>query len=272
MEETGYDKETVSNVVESLEYKVLDTIALEDSVSFVFGTIYGVTKPSRKITGFVSVLPESQEQKSWSAACIGFPMIKFSKEAKKCDRVYPNEYFAWPENRYTSLARKYRQDVGDTEIPEYQGLSEEKIQELCKKADEEKQGPMSEKTRRVQRAAAERCRLRHIAERNAWFIEKDLERQRQAGIAEENLVRRSPEEIKEELKVEWWETYQDRRKCWEQFLSDPEKVAKAHAERAKLSKERKEWVERQAELKKRRNEVWQGDLNNDRETTETSDS
>ena len=30
MEETGYDKETVSNVIESLEYKILDTIAMED--------------------------------------------------------------------------------------------------------------------------------------------------------------------------------------------------------------------------------------------------
>jgi len=54
-------------------------------------------------------------------------MIKFSREAKNCDRVYANEFFAWPENRYTSLARKYRQDVGEPEIPEYEGLPEEKI-------------------------------------------------------------------------------------------------------------------------------------------------
>jgi hypothetical protein len=107
----------------------------------VFGSIYGTTKPSHKITGYVSMLPEIRKQKAWSSAFLGYPMIKFSREAKNCDRVYANEFFAWPENRYTSLARKYRQDVGDPEIPEYEGLSEEKIQELCQKADEEKKGP-----------------------------------------------------------------------------------------------------------------------------------
>ena len=53
MEETGYDKETVSNVIESLEYKILDTIAMEDQLDFVFGSIYVTTKPSHKITGYV---------------------------------------------------------------------------------------------------------------------------------------------------------------------------------------------------------------------------
>ena len=62
MEETGYDKETVSNVIESLEYKILDTIAMEDQLDFVFGSIYGTTKPSHKITGYVSMLPEKKRR------------------------------------------------------------------------------------------------------------------------------------------------------------------------------------------------------------------
>ncbi len=271
MEETGYDKETVANVIESLEYKILDTIAMEDQLDFVFGSIYGTTKPSHKITGYVSVLPEIQKQKAWSSAFLGYPMIKFSREAKNCDRVYANEFFAWPENRYTSLARKYRQDVGEPEIPEYEGLPEEKIQELCQKADEEKKGPQTPH-QKVREASNERKKIRRQEARNALMRQKDLEKQRANGVAEEDLVERPYEDIIEDMKAEWWEKHKDYQRLWEPYLADPTRVQKKHEQQLKHRKEYNEWIKRQAELKKKRNEVWQGEITDDGTIVETSDS
>ena len=270
MEETGYDKETVSNVIESLEYKILDTIAMEDQLDFVFGSIYGITKPSHKITGYVSMLPEIRKQKAWSSAFLGYPMIKFSREAKNCDRVYANEFFAWPENRYTSLARNYRQDVGDPEIPEYEGLSEEKIQELCKKADEEKKGPQSPH-QKAREASNERKRIKHQEARHALMRQMDLEKQRENGVAEEDLIERPFEDILEDMKAEWWQTHEDFQKNWKPYLADPEKVKERQAARLQHAKEHKEWMKRQAELKNKRNEVWQGEINDDGIAVEKND-
>ena len=271
MDETGYDKETVENVIESLEYKVMDAIATEDQIDFVFGSIYGMTKPSHKITGYVSMLPEIQKQKAWSSAFLGYPMIKFSKEAKKCDRVYANEFFAWPENRYTSLAREYRQDVGDPEIPEYEGLSEEKIEELCKKADAEKIGPLSQKGK-ARYVRNERLRKRDQEARELLLRKRDLDAQRAAGVAEEDLVHRSLEEIRSDIKAEWWEAYQDYQKQWKKILADPEVVKAKQEERKEYMAEYRQWMKRQAELKTKRNEDWQGDINDDGIAVEKIDS
>lgn len=206
VEETGYDKELVANVIESLEYKVLDAIAVEDEVQFAFGKFWGDTKDPQKITGFYTRFKEVRDLEGWSQAKLGYPFFKFSKQATFCLKVRPREYFEQPENRYTSLARKFRKDLGIPEIAEYKDLPEEKIEELCKAADVERHGEISSARARFLRRHANWNKKAGITkeEFNAKIlIDEDLRKQREAGVAEEDLVIRPVEVIKEEREKEW---------------------------------------------------------------------
>lgn len=206
VEETGYDKEMVANILESFEYKVMDAIATEDTLQFAFGKFWGETKDPYRITGFYRTFEKIRDLEGWSQAKIGFPHFKFSKQAMICLKIRPREYFEQPENRYTSLARKFRQDLNIPEIEEYKDLPEEKIEELCKQADIQRHGEISS------------SKARSIRRHNNWnkkysitkaelsaqvLIREDLQKQRDAGVAEEDLVHRSVEEIKAEKEKEW---------------------------------------------------------------------
>ena len=100
----------------------------------------------------------------------------------------------------------------------------------------------------------------------------DLEKQRENGVAEEDLIERPFEDILEDMKAEWWQTYEDFQKNWKPYLADPEKVKERQAARLQHAKEHKEWMKRQAELKNKRNEAWQGEINDDGIAVEKNDS
>ena len=74
------------------------------------------------------------------------------------------------------------------------------------------------------------------------------------------------------MKAEWWEKHKDYQRLWEPYLADPTRVQKKHEQQLKHRKEYNEWIKRQAELKKKRDEVWQGEITDDGTTVETSDS
>lgn len=206
VEETGYDKDMVANVIESFEYKVMDAIATEDTLQFAFGKFWGETKDPYRVTGYYRTFERIKDLEGWSQAKIGYPHFKFSRQAMICLKIRPREYFEQPENRYTSLARKFRKDLDIPEIEEYKDLPEDKIEELCKQADIQRHGEISS------------SRARSIRRHNNWnkkygitkeelsaqvLIREDLQKQRDAGVAEEDLVHRSVEEIKAEKEKEW---------------------------------------------------------------------
>lgn len=206
VEETGYEKDMVANVIESFEYKVMDAIATEDSLQFAFGKFWGETKDPYKITGFYSTFEKIRALEGWSQAKIGYPHFKFSKQALICLKVRPREYFEQPENRYTSLARKFRKDLNIPEIEEYKDLPEDKIEELCKQADIQRHGEISSSRARFLRRHNNWNRKYGITKEELSaqvLIREDLQKQRDAGVAEEDLIHRSVEEIKAEKEKEW---------------------------------------------------------------------
>lgn len=206
VEETGYDKELVANVIESMEYKVLDAIAIEDEVQFAFGKFWGETKDPYRVTGFYSTFKKIQDLEGWSQAKLGFPHFKFSRQATYCLKIRPREYFEQPENRYTSLARKFRKDLGIPEIEEYKDLPEEKIEELCKAADVERHGEISSARARFIRRHENWNRKAGMTRKeinDKILVDEDLRKQREQGVAEEDLVIRPADVIREEKQKEW---------------------------------------------------------------------
>lgn len=131
------DRETVDKFLDIEEDIIYEIIATCDQYKFLWGTISGYEKFPYKITGKHSELNSVKLNGGYSNWKIGMPKISWSNLAKMCDMKKPEEYFTQPWVKYTSFARKYRKDAGKDEIDEYKDLSEEKIQELCQKADEQ---------------------------------------------------------------------------------------------------------------------------------------
>lgn len=231
VEETGYDKEMVANVLESFEYKVMDAIATEDTLQFAFGKFWGETKDPYKITGFYSTFEKIRALEGWSQAKLGYPHFKFSKQALICLKVRPREYFEQPENRYTSLARKFRKDLNIPEIAEYKDLPEEKIEELCKQADVEKHGEISSSRARFLRRHNNWNKKRDAARdeiKAKILIDEDLQKQRDNGVAEEDLVVRPIEEIKADKEKEWIAINEQFKKDNADWLREREERYKKH--------------------------------------------
>ena len=126
---------TIESIIAILEDEMYMVIANEDELTFVWGKIYGEERAPRKISGkyaeFASVI-QNEGYAKWKR---GYPKIKWSKAALINDSHPAREYFELPEHRYTTKAREFRQYTNTPEIPEYEGLTEEEIVELCKKAD-----------------------------------------------------------------------------------------------------------------------------------------
>ena len=231
VEETGYDKEMVANVLESFEYKVMDAIATEDTLQFAFGKFWGETKDPYKITGFYSTFEKIRALEGWSQAKLGYPHFKFSKQALICLKVRPREYFEQPENRYTSLARKFRKDLNIPEIAEYKDLPEDKIEELCKQADVEKHGEISSSRARFLRRHNNWNKKRDAARdeiKAKILIDEDLQKQRDNGVAEEDLVVRPIEEIKADKEKEWIAINEQFKKDNADWLREREERYKKH--------------------------------------------
>ena len=129
------DYQTVAAVLRAEEKEILMVIANEKRVKFEWGSIQGMEVPPKKITGPYSLSNLSREKGGFSKWKRGFPKVLWTKAALDCDNYDPGAYFSKREHKYTSNARKYRKNKGLPEIEEFEGLSEEKIQEICEAAD-----------------------------------------------------------------------------------------------------------------------------------------
>lgn len=203
-QESGVDKKDVVKVIKAFEEQVMDIIANNDSISLLFGEIRGITKPPWRITGYYRVLSKPTKRNGWTVAKGGWPEIEWSKQAKYYTPIDAKEYFEWPENRYTSKARLFRQENDIPEISEYENLPEEKIVELCKKADRLQKGEMTEMEERSY-YRHERLRENIKIMRRKDIIEQDKQRQRDEGVPEDQIVERTFEEIMAEREEKWRE-------------------------------------------------------------------
>lgn len=203
-QETGVDKKDVVKVVKALEEQIMDVIASEDELSFLFGTIRGITKPPWRITGYYRVLSKPTKRNGWTVAKGGWPEIEWSKQAKYYTPIDAKEYFERPENKYTSKARLFRQENDIPEISEYADLPEEKVVELCKKADRLQKGEMGEFEEKSY-YRHERLKEKTKQIKREKIIEEDMQRQRDEGVPEDQVVRRTFEEVMADREEKWRE-------------------------------------------------------------------
>ena len=129
-ERSGISKDVVAAVIAEEENLVYEIMATCDSIKYIWGTISGIEKPPRRIGGMYREIEAVKKNSGWSNWKKGYPSVKWSKVSKVCDNYPPQEYFELPEKRYTTMARTFRKEAGLPEIPEYEGLTEKKIQEI----------------------------------------------------------------------------------------------------------------------------------------------
>lgn len=191
-------------IFEESENLILEIIATNDFLYTAFGKIEGIIIPPKKLRGFYTVLDRVVDRDGWTCAKSGNPKMTFNKKATLTYRIDPQIFFNSPEERLTTLAREYRKDVGIPEIPEYEGLPEEKIKDICKKIDKEK-GRTLNKAQQKRKERDIISRQKYNISRDAILVEMDIQNQRDSGIPEEQIQRRSPEEIRKQMMLEWAE-------------------------------------------------------------------
>ena len=133
---SGVPRATVEAVIAEEENLVYEIMATCDFIKYIWGTISGEEKHPRRVGGKYREIQAVRENGGWSNWKIGYPTVKWTRAAKVCDIRKPKEYFEQFDKRYTTKARLFRKEAELPEIPEFEGLSEEKIMEICKKADE----------------------------------------------------------------------------------------------------------------------------------------
>lgn len=200
---TGLSEETSFKAVEAFEDLIMQHIALEDILHFTFGNIYGYTKIPVKITGYYSVLKKVMEKGGWTVAKSGYPGIEWSEDAKYYTATHPDAFFEWDEIKYTSAARKYRQDRGYPEIDAYIGKTEDEIKEICAKADFQAFGIRETTESLKQKEKKKKKKKKREQGYEEYMKEVDREIQLKNGVKEEDLVEHTREEILEMQKVEW---------------------------------------------------------------------
>lgn len=198
----GVDFATGKKAMQAFEELVLQHIALEDTMDFAFGKIFGYTKEPQKIYGYYSVIRDLVGRDSWTVAKSGYPQIYWSNEAKRYSATNPTIYFERPETRMTSLARAYRADRNFPEIPEFEGKTDEEILVICRMADDLLYGKPS-KGQILQDAKNQRARENTKKGRMYVMQELDKKMQIEAGVPEDQVVEHTYEEIMEALKEKW---------------------------------------------------------------------
>lgn len=198
----GVDFATGKKAMQAFEELVLQHIALEDTMDFAFGQIFGYTKEPQKIYGYYSVIRDLVGRDSWTVAKSGYPQIYWSKEAKRYSATNPTIYFERPETRMTSLARAYRADRNFPEIPEFEGKTDEEILVICRMADDLLYGKPS-KGQILQDAKNQRTREKNRMGRRYVIQELDKKMQIEAGVPEDQVVEHTYEEIMAALKEKW---------------------------------------------------------------------
>lgn len=229
------DAKVVRRIMMAYEDLLMYIVATNDNYQLgQLGKLEGVTKHPWRITRYWSQFTAVEEKHGYSDAKMGTPKITWTKDATNVLHIPASEFYAMPEHRYTTKARKYRQDAGLPEIPEFMGLSEEKILEIMEKADKEDENPLENKKNRAVRrrcAATDQAKLEF---RQQQLIEEDYQEQLALGIPEDHCVRHTFEEVmkkKEELWSHWREDV-DRRRT--KRHTKEMTAAKKQAERAEL--------------------------------------
>jgi len=162
-------RELVNAILSIEEDEIYTIVALNDNFKYLWGTISGVSKPPKKVAGKFSEIKSVKDNFGYSTWKDGYPKIKWSNIMKVYDIHPPEDYFALPENRYTTEARIFRQDAGLPEIPEYENLSEAKIQEYCKRADALKVNKMTATERRNKQRDDKYNKLKTLAIQDYWI-------------------------------------------------------------------------------------------------------
>ena len=187
----GNDKKEAEKYVEAFEDAVLEVIAREQLVKLSFGIIYGTFKAPWRITGKIKAEHNIKSRRGWSDAKHGQPNIEWSRLSKESETVEAEEYFSWPENRYTKLAYQYRKDMNLPEIPEFEDMTEEEILNQCAEFEKSQLGRKS----RANYDAYEGCKRKGNYNRSVQMQQYWIEKQRKKGVPEDQIQRLSYEEI-----------------------------------------------------------------------------
>ena len=164
-------QEEIKAILELEEDEIYMCMASNDSMKYVWGTIGGKIKPPKKAGAWVADTQTVRKNAGWTRAKSGYPYIEWSNAAKICDCISPQEYFEMIENRYGCEAREFRHMAGLPEIPEYQGLSEEKITQLTRKFDKEKLESMYTKRELYNMEGNARANCREKVGRRLYYKE-----------------------------------------------------------------------------------------------------
>lgn len=175
--ELGLNNNQIYQILKAEEDIIFEVIASCDSFKYSWGKVYGIEKAPEKITGMFAEFDSVKNIGGWSNWKIGLPAIEWTKQALDYELHPASVYFSLPANKYTTNARKFRQENKLPEIPEYEGLPEEKIKQLCKKADLIHKKPQSQlsKKKRLHKARAEREKKEWIVLRRKSWIENDIQ-------------------------------------------------------------------------------------------------
>lgn len=184
----------VRKVIDAFEDAIMEIIATEDFIELSFAKIEGYTKPPRKITGSYAGMKQFQANGNWSIAKVGFPKCTFTKEAKDYLVMDTKKYFEMPEHRYTTNAYRFRKDNNLEEIPEYKDLPQEKIDELCDKADLIEAGIKTKGQLGDYRHKKQLSQNGKKNNRNSLVLE-DIKKQLESGVPKDQIVFRDPEEL-----------------------------------------------------------------------------
>ena len=195
----------VKAVLNEIEDTILDIISVDDSICLKFGTISGYTKAPWRVTGYYRILNKTEGRNGWTVAKAGTPKIKWSQEAKYYQPIDPFEYFERPENRYTTKARQFRKDQGLPELSEFDGMTEEEIVDFCERADELQVKDTLTEYELTAWRRHKRLNKKHTKTQREKAIEEDLQRQRDEGVPEDQLVVHTIDEINEMKQDEWRE-------------------------------------------------------------------
>ena len=167
----------IYQILKAEEDVIFEVIASCDEFKYSWGKVRGIEKAPEKITGMFAEFDSVRAIGGWSNWKIGLPEIEWSKQALDYELHPPSVYFSLPANKYTTNARKFRQENKLPEIPEYQKLSEDKIKQMCKKADliHKKPEEQLSKRKRLRKANLEKGKKEWMLIRRKYWIENDIQ-------------------------------------------------------------------------------------------------
>ena len=208
---------------------IFQHMALEDWIIMPYGIIGGYTKEPMKVTGFYNSLKSLQDptRKYYTVAKSGFPFVIWSCEAEYSTITHPGIYYTeWVPQKYTTKAYNFRKELGYPEIDEFKNLDEEKIQEICEKADESLYGKKDKGKLIEEKRKKERSKIQKEI-RDERIVMEYREAQLKKGIPEEQIEEKTAQQILEERYELWLDSKMARDgiyKCKTRGYKIPEKL------------------------------------------------